>query len=136
MGGSQHPDRVPDYDEWKSFEQVKQYYPQARVYFGAAISEEIRMLHYNHIRVRPSDINLSQLLKIIKYSHVVLTGRYHGIIFSKMLEVKYENLVFNYKNLAEEKANLAPTNSIYDIKHLKALLKEDEAIAPLDRLAG
>jgi exopolysaccharide biosynthesis predicted pyruvyltransferase EpsI len=101
-GGSENPISIPDYAEWNLFSKVKDYYPDAQVYYGSTISTQLKDLMYTESSIRKADIFLQNLLYIINESYHVFTGRFHGIIFSKMLNIPYTSLTFNYKNISEE----------------------------------
>ena len=105
LGGKNDPTAEKDFDDYDMFIKAKELYPDAEVYFGNSISPELKELYYKDKDTKESDIDLAKALDIISKSHYVITGRYHGLIFSKALNVECYSAVFNYKINAENAGN-------------------------------
>ncbi len=92
-------------------------------FYGCGIAEEFNFENKSN----PSDIDLHMLIKIIQNSDLVLTGRYHGMIFARSLGVDYDTLgMGTNKILWEEDVNsvsTAVTNSYNHIKKIRDILK-------------
>jgi len=57
-------------------------------YFGAARSKEFIFKPY----YKEGDLDLDTTINVIKNSSLVLTGRYHGMIFSRSLSIPYDTM--------------------------------------------
>lgn len=100
-GGVEYPGKTPDYKEYDTFVKVKEYYPRVKVLFGDTLSEKLQEdIHPNKVH-RKSDLTPIKALEYIEKSHYVLTGRYHGLVLSKSLQVPCESLIFTHKLKAE-----------------------------------
>jgi len=102
-GGSENPAIAKDFIEYNLFsEDVKKYYPNALVYMGNSISDELKKLRYSNTQTRKSDLTPESAIKKLSQSYFVITGRYHGVVLSKALDIPYEAMIFTEKCNAEE----------------------------------
>ena len=103
MGGSENPEKTNDYKEFNLFSQkVKEYFPKAKVFMGDSISPELKDFRYSNVETRESDITPEKVVEYISKSHMVITGRYHGYVFSKSLGIDTEAPISTYKINAEK----------------------------------
>lgn len=74
--------------------------------------------------VNPSDLTLNKVIDIIYNSNIVFTGRYHGMIFSRSLGIKYDTLGMDTNKIQWEQ----PETNIKDMvlnsyNHIRFLRK-------------
>jgi hypothetical protein len=129
LGGKNNPAIENDFDEYELFNEAKTIYPDAEIYFGDSISKELKDIYYKNKEIKSSDINLNKVIEIIASSYYVITGRYHGLIFSKALNIEVYPAVFNYKINAEiNKSNLGLTNPLEQIELIIKLINNKQFI--------
>jgi polysaccharide pyruvyl transferase WcaK-like protein len=86
--------------------------------------EEILKTNPEIEKVNPSDLTLEKVINIIFNSEIVYTGRYHGMIFSRSLGIKYDTLGMDTNKVQWEQ----PITDIRDMvlnsyNHIKLLRK-------------
>jgi hypothetical protein len=115
-------------------------FPEAKKltkYYGSSKAPEINFTNV----VLKSDLDLYKVIQVIKNSELVLTGRYHGMIFARTLGVLYdtmgmdtnkiqlelpsngikEDIIDSYKNIKLLREHMGlPDNSARDMKKLLA----------------
>jgi hypothetical protein len=77
-------------------------------YYGESPS---KLFYKNHLH---GDINLEKLLDVIYNSHMVFTGRYHGMIFARALGVPYSTAGMGTNKILWEMPATMVDNAVID----------------------
>lgn len=84
--------------------------------------ETILRVSPNLEKINPSDLSISKVIDIIYNSEIVFTGRYHGMIFSRSMGIKYNTLGMDTnKILWESPENGIENMVINSYNHIKYL---------------
>ena len=127
-GGVEKPGSVKDFSEWDLFTvDSRREFPNATIYMGDSLSEELKEFRYSNSAIRAADITPLDAAHIVASSHYVMTGRYHGEILAKAFSVPFDPAIFSHKTRAERKSLFDVNRAIDQIDYLKAFIENDGA---------
>jgi hypothetical protein len=89
-------------------------------YYGSSKAPEINFTN----AVLKSDLDLYKVIQVIKNSELVLTGRYHGMIFARTLGIPYDTMGMDTNKIQLELPSNGIDNDVIDSYNNIKLLRE------------
>jgi len=106
-GGMSNPLKTgEEYADIHIFDEIREMYPKATILMGDGLSKQLQDFRYGNKEIRKSDLTPAVAADIINKSHIVITGRYHGYVLAKALNVPVYAPIQTYKMIAEKAAPL------------------------------